>query len=650
MKNIGRLFPILALATAFSLLAVAIPTMPVLAAERIDIYPDTCEIGESFTVNGENFTPSDNIFSPGVDIYFTSQEAEEGDKIDREIDVYRKVGSAVDVDEYGEFRVTVEVPDKLSDGVEDEDVGEGTYYVCVTYADQDRIKGVAKIKLISVGITLYPNQGEIGEYFTVKGEKFTPSYFGIYFTSQEAQEDDEIGDEINIYKRLKSAFEVDDTGEFWVRVKVPLKLSTGDEDVHGGTYYVCVAYADSGRIKEIAQFRVIAERIILDTNIGMVGANVEITGSDFHDDEEISIEYDGIHVDIASGDSKTDSNGNFTSNIVIPESTAGRHTITVTDATGSRAEAELTLEGGITATPTEVVAGHTITVSGTGFGEKVNVTIRFAGDEVARTTTDDIGSFQATVALPIKMASIYFIEVEDEEKNIANTTVTVVDSINLSQTTGNVGAEVTISGTGFRPNATVAITYAPVSGPVAVVSADGNGWFSTIFTIPKSQHGRHTVTVSDSETEVTITFTVESSPPPVPVPQLLHEGDKRQPQAYFNWEDVYDPSGVTYTLQIATDDKFTPGSIVLEKSGLIDSEYTLTKEERLKQTKKATPYYWRIKAIDDAENESGWTTPEPFYVGYTFELTGWVLYTLIGICILAGLIIGTLLRRRDLPP
>lgn len=646
MKNIGKLFSILALATAFSLLAAAIPTTSVLAAERINLYPDTCEIGKSFTVNGENFTPSDNIFSSGVDIYFTSLKAEEGDEIDKEIDIYQKVRAEIGVNEYGQFGAGVAVPYKLSDGVEEEDVHEGTYYVCVTYADQDRIKGVAKIKLISVGIMLYPNQGEIGEYFTIKGENFTPSYVGIYFTSQKAQEDDEIGEEITIYKRLKSTVEVDDTGDFWVRVKVPLVLSRGEEDVHGGNYYVCVTYADSYRIKEFAQFRVIAGMIILDTNIGMVGANVEITGSDFYDNEEISIEYDGVHVDIASGDNETDIRGYFTSNIIIPESTAGGHTITVTDATGARAEAEFTLEGGITATPTEVAAGHAITVSGTGFGEKVSVTIRFAGDEVATTTTDDVGSFQATFTLPIKPASIYFIEAEDEGKNTANTTVTVIESVNLSQTTGNVGAEVTISGTGFRPNATVAITFAPVSGPVAVTSADGNGWFSTIFTIPKSQHGQHTITVSDSETKVTITFTVESSPPPAPVPQLLHEGDKQQPQSYFNWEDVYDPSGVTYTLQIATDDKFTAGSIVFEKSSITESEYTLTKEERLKPTGKAAPYYWRIKAIDDAENESGWTTPEPFYVGYTFELTGWVLYTLIGISILVGFAIAILLRRK----
>jgi hypothetical protein len=646
MKRTGKLFTIFTLVSAFSLLAVVITTAPVLAAERIDVYPDAGEIGKYVTINGENFNPSDNTFSIEVDIYFTSQRAEEGDEIDKQIDVYRKVGSAVDVDEYGKFKVRIEVPDKLSSGVEDEDVCEGTYYVCVTYADSDRIKGVAKFKVISVGIKLYPDQGEIGEYFTIKGESFTSSYVDIYFTSQDAQEDDEIGEEVDIYKRLKSTVEVDDTGEFWARVKVPLKLSAGDKDVHGGTYYVCVAYTDSDRIKEVAKFRVIAGRIILDPAMGLVGASVGITGRDFYDNTEISIEYDGVHVDIVSGNNETDIRGYFTSNIIIPESTAGRHTITVTDATSSRAEAEFTLEGGINATPIEGVAGEMITVSGTGFGEKVNVTIKFAGDEVATTTTDDVGSFQATFTLPIRAAGIYLIEAQDEENNIAIADVTVVESINLSQTTGNVGAEVTISGTGFRPNATVTITYAPVSVPVAIISVDGDGRFSTTFTIPKSQHGHHTITASDSETKVTTTFTVESSPPPVPVPQLLFEDDSRQPQAYFDWGDVGDPSGVTYTLQIATDDRFTAGSIVLEKSGLIDSEYTLTKEEKLKPTKKATFYYWRIQAIDGAENESGWTTPGPFYVGSNFNLTGWVLYTLIGISVLVGLAIGILLRRK----
>ena len=128
--------------------------------------------------------------------------------------------------------------------------------------------------------------------------------------------------------------------------------------------------------------------------------------------------------------------------------------------------------------------------------------------------------------------------------------------------------------------------------------------------------------------------------------RLPLDGDKAESRGHFDWGDVSDPSGVTYTLQIATDDKFTASSVVLEKSRFTESEYTLTKEERLKPTKKEAPCYWRIQAIDGAGNESGWTTPGPFYVGSTFELISLVLYTLMGIAGLVGLAIGILLSRR----
>jgi hypothetical protein len=87
---------------------------------------------------------------------------------------------------------------------------------------------------------------------------------------------------------------------------------------------------------------------------------------------------------------------------------------------------------------------------------------------------------------------------------------------------------------------------------------------------------------------------------------------------------VSDPSGVTYTIQIATDDSFA--TILFEKGGLTQPPYTLTKEESLRGTDSNTPYYWRIKAVDGAENESNWSAMRSFYVRY---LPQWVLILII---------------------
>jgi len=119
---------------------------------------------------------------------------------------------------------------------------------------------------------------------------------------------------------------------------------------------------------------------------------------------------------------------------------------------------------------------------------------------------------------------------------------------------------------------------------------------------------------------------------------------KPEQPVYFDWKDVTDPSGVTYTLQVATDKTFTAASLILIEEGLTKSEYTL--EEELESTKKDAPYWWRVKAIDGVGNESGWTGAGSFDVGFVFELPKWALYLLIALGGVALFFIGFFVGRR----
>ena len=101
----------------------------------------------------------------------------------------------------------------------------------------------------------------------------------------------------------------------------------------------------------------------------------------------------------------------------------------------------------------------------------------------------------------------------------------------------------------------------------------------------------------------------------------------------LNWQDVTDPSGITYTLQIAKDATFN--ILVLQKDGLKQSEYTLTSQEVLGNVSQNTPYYWRVKAIDGANNQSDWSTPFTFYVGDVLKKTNYV-FIIVGICVGVG--------------
>ena len=66
------------------------------------------------------------------------------------------------------------------------------------------------------------------------------------------------------------------------------------------------------------------------------------------------------------------------------------------------------------------------------------------------------------------------------------------------------------------------------------------------------------------------------------MPLLPEVATTTEAEAYFDWTDVTDPSGVSYALQIAADNDFT--TIVLEKKGLTNSKYTIIEEEKLKLT------------------------------------------------------------------
>ena len=439
----------------------------------------------------------------------------------------------------------------------------------------------------------------------------------------------------------------DDEGEFYTSFRVPEVMDDGDdeEDVTGGTYYVFVTYGGEDDIVAVDEFTIIG--ITIDPEKGTVGTKVKITGAGFGKRDDIDIEYDDKDIDIESGSDETDSKGKFTSYIIVPKSTEGDHTIGI-KVNSDEAEAEFTVQPQVTIDPTSGSPGAKVTVTGTGFAKDEDITITFDDDEVdisGDDATDKYGSFEATFNVPVVKPGKYDVGIEDDDGNKDEAKFTIAASINLSPTTGDVGTEMTVSGTGFIAGGTVTINYDAAEVATAPTASDGA--FSATFNAPASKGGAHTITAADGTVTMTATFTMESTAPPIPAPLLPLDGDKAKSQAFFDWKDVDDFSlPVTYTFQIATDDEFTEDSIVLKKEGLTDSEYTIAKEEKLESTKKEAPYSWRVKAIDGASNESEWSGAGSFYVGFVFEMSSWVFYVLGVLGALLFIFLGFLLGRR----
>ena len=140
---------------------------------------------------------------------------------------------------------------------------------------------------------------------------------------------------------------------------------------------------------------------------------------------------------------------------------------------------------------------------------------------------------------------------------------------------------------------------------------------------------------------------MESEAPPAPKLLTPEPYAKTKKDTIFDWEDVNDGSlPITYSFQIATSDEFDKNSIVLEKTELAKSQYTLKTAEELEPAKEEAPYYWRVMAIDGASNEGNWSTPQTFTTGFAFAMTGWVLYLVISLGALLLFIFGMWVGRR----
>ena len=438
-------------------------------------------------------------------------------------------------------------------------------------------------------VTVSPDSGAAGTMVTVNCANFE-SYKGdniyIYFDST---------------KITTTPIVVPQTGSFSYSFNIPTNAAPGNHSVRAKSTLTTLA---------LASFTVIENEIELNKETGPVGTEVAINGKGFYAGSIVALLYENRILDVL-GTVAVNATGEFSYSFNVPGSTAGEHKIIAENAQGDFVEAAFEVVPMIALHPTSGAISGMLNIRGTGFGFKSDVAVHFKYDEVAYAKTDEYGNFDVSFNVPNLAPGTYDVQAEDGDGNKDKADFTIIAGASLDKSTGHVGMELTASGTGFIAGGTVAIKYNNIS--VATVAANSNGAFEATFQVPASKYGDHTVTVSDGVNTKELAFTMESQAPPIPALSVPAIAGEAKPGVHFDWRSVSDFSPpVTYKLQVASDKNFT--AIVLEKSGLDKSEYTLTEEEKLAAVKKAAPYYWRVNAIDGADNESGWSAPWSFSV------------------------------------
>jgi len=601
MKH-SKIFRTLVSTIILCLLLLAVPATPALA-QPITVSPTSGTVGTTVTVTGYGFTGV-----PYVYIFFGYYAT------------YPVKSSTVIG---GQFSTTFVVPNTATPGIHPVTVQDTATYGAATVAT------TGYFTVTQVQLTISPLSGYVGDHITISGTGFAANSPITFFW-----------DNVIVSGTTTTTTTA---GSFTTTTFTIPPTSRGSHTIKA---------QDASNNSATATFTVLPKITVTPISGGVSDA-VSISGTGFTANSPITFFWDNVIVSGATTTATTA--GSFTTTtFTIPPTSRGSHTIKAQDASGNNATTPFTIAEIITITPTSGTSDTIVTINGTGFSASRPITITY--DAVPVTTnpaviyTDVNGSFTTSFNVPTGGAArTYSVAATDGIYSASASFVAMTDAT-ISQTTteaspGYAGMELTITGTGFKPNATVTITYTSEPVVLKTVPTDVSGAFSSTVTIPASVSGSHTITVTDGYTSKQFDFVMESQTPPVPAPLLPEEGIKTKARVHFDWEDVTDDSlPVTYTLQIASDTDFT--TMVLEKAVLTTSEYTLTKEEELESVSKEEPYYWRVKAIDGAFNESE-SEARSFSTGFQWpDFVGWPLYLVIGVGGLLLLILGFWLGRR----
>jgi hypothetical protein len=549
------------------------------------------------------------------------------------------------------------------------------------------IVAIPATPVLAATLVAAPTSGAVGTTVTIYGTGFNPSVppttyqVLVYFSKDPASPGQYIGTNVTTYVTA-TIQATDGSGNFSGTFTIPSTIMTTAVTAGNYYFYACQS-TNPSQILISTPFTIIGGgEIAVDINEGPVDTLIEISGSDFTASQPIFFEFSGDEVDIEDGNTTTGTSGSFTSTIYVPEIEAGSHTIKVTVGTGTTAAEEtsqFTVTPDIVISPQSGEAGTSVSIIGTGFARRKNIDIYYHSNSLVESTlTDPRGSFYTSFTIPEiagLAAGAYSIEAEDSDLNMASTMFTlnisqpepteteptpteptpteptqtepVAVPLQISADGNDIGSIIGINGSGFKPNSVITVKFDDTV--ITTTISDSNGLMpDTYFQAPVAKAGEHTITATDGVATGTAVFVMASVAPEVPEPQRPDVGDKVKSPVLFDWEDVVSSSTnpVTFMLQIANDEDFTTGSIVLEKSGIQISEYTLTEAEESDLAGREDAYYWRIQAVDIASNESGWTDGMEVYISPPFSFPKWLLYTLLAVGAVVIFVVGYWLGRR----
>ena len=468
-------------------------------------------------------------------------------------------------------------------------------------------------------ISVSPDSGIVGDSVTAGGKGFAAAESNIAVTYDSTN--------------MKTGIVAGDTGSWETTFSLPTSAK--------GSHTVD-ASGKTTKASDVPDVTVtISSKISMTPVSGNVGTSVSISGTGFSKDEgSIQVTYDTTN---AKTGLSADSKGSWNVVFTIPNSTKGGHTI---DALGASTKADdvsdltFIVSSAVTVKPASGYVGDTITIAGCGFGGSENGITITLDDNIIKSdiTANSEGCWTSSMTIMSTTAGNHVLDAygaSTTASEVADTKMVILSKMTLEPAEGHVGSNIAVNGSGFNAGKELTLKY-DSTDLVTEFTTDDKGNFQASLVAPQSLGGKHNVTATDSGgASASVVFTMETTPPSVPQIVSPKEGsrvglfDRITPT--FEWAAVSDPSGVSYSLQISDQSDFA--TTPLSKENLVESKYTLTDDEALLRGK----YYWRVKAIDGAGNDSGWTQSIQFKAGL-MPLWAFIIIVVVAVAFLTRLV------------
>jgi hypothetical protein len=256
---------------------------------------------------------------------------------------------------------------------------------------------------------------------------------------------------------------------------------------------------DEDQNKGYVDFEVVTAIIRLSEIEATVGTNIEVTGTGFAANSQITLTANSTQFATAT----SDANGDFTTVVTVPNTPTGMYVIVAQDQSSNTAHEVFYIYPDVWLSVNEGPTGTTVTAVGTGWAAVTGFSLHFSpsmlGPKVTQSITDAQGDFNVTFIVPEISPGRYYVDVsydgiyfEDYDYQMFY----VIPQITLSPDSG---FATTITGTGFLPNSVITVecnATAAATIPKTIIT-DTNGDFTAMFTLP-STPGTYVVTANDN--------------------------------------------------------------------------------------------------------------------------------------------------------